>query len=219
MKSFRISPNEFLRRDTLAYYHSNYEGGGRWKIQGTVENMICTFKNDRTPYPDSVLQRASNQLQQILAVDLPQILQQTVVKKKDGTTSKLGNVTVCIVPRAKAEKTYRSNQLLLKTTIRNTVLALDGFSDGSNYIVRHTDTLTTHSAKSGNGGGGRAPYPNITKDTCHISDEVIGKDILLIDDLYTKTVNIDEDAIQALLDKGANRVMFYSIGKTICRFA
>ena len=58
----------------------------------------------------------------------------------------------------------------------------------------------------------------MTKDTCSISDDVIGKDILLIDDLYTKTVNIDEDCIQALLDKGARSVIFYSIGKTLLRF-
>jgi hypoxanthine-guanine phosphoribosyltransferase len=29
------------------------------------------------------------------------------------------------------------------------------------------------------------PYPGITKATCTISNEVKGKDILLIDDLYT----------------------------------
>jgi len=38
---------------------------------------------------------------------------------------------------------------------------------------------------------------------------------LLIDDLYTRTVNIDEDAIQALLDKGAHSVAFYAVGRTV----
>jgi hypothetical protein len=37
---------------------------------------------------------------------------------------------------------------------------------------------------------------------------------LLIDDLYTKSVNIDEDWIQALYEKGAKNVIFYSVGKT-----
>ena len=45
----------------------------------------------------------------------------------------------------------------------------------------------------------------------------MGKDILLIDDIYTKTVNIDEDAIQALLDNGARSVFFYAIGKTVSK--
>ena len=40
--------------------------------------------------------------------------------------------------------------------------------------------------------------------------EINSKNILLIDDIYTKFVNIDEDAIQALLDKGAKSVHFYS---------
>jgi hypothetical protein len=37
----------------------------------------------------------------------------------------------------------------------------------------------------------------------------------LIDDLYSKSINIDEDAIQALIEKGANRVFFYAIGRTV----
>lgn len=95
---------------------------------------------------------------------------------------------------------------------------LNGFIDGTHDIIRHTDTTTTHLARSGHGGAGELPYVGITKDTCNISDDVIGQDILLIDDLYTKTVNIDEDCIQALLDKGSRSVIFYSIGKTLSRF-
>ena len=58
------------------------------------------------------------------------------------------------------------------------------------------------------------PYPGITKATCNISDKVAGKDILLIDDIYTLDVNIDEDAIQALYDMGAKSVRFYAVCKT-----
>ena len=92
-----------------------------------------------------------------------------------------------------------------------------GFTNGTNYITRYIDTQTTHRARGGFGGNGRLPYPNITNETCRISDLIINKDILLIDDLYTKTVNIDEDAIQALFDKGAKSVVFYSVGKTMSR--
>ena len=59
------------------------------------------------------------------------------------------------------------------------------------------------------------PYAGITNDTCTLSDSIVGKNILLIDDLYTKTINIDEDCLQALIDKGAKQVYFYSVGKTI----
>lgn len=86
----------------------------------------------------------------------------------------------------------------------------DVFDNGTDYMIRHTDTKTNHLRNS----TGVLPYVGITKDTCYISENVIGKNILLIDDVYTKTTNVDEDAIQALLDKGAKNVWFYSIGKT-----
>lgn len=56
-------------------------------------------------------------------------------------------------------------------------------------------------------------FPGITKATCHISPHVKDQDVLLIDDIYTPGVNIDEDAIQALLDAGAKSVTFYAIGR------
>jgi predicted amidophosphoribosyltransferase len=153
------------------------------------------------------LQIARNQLSAILQQDLPQIL----------NLSGKNNRTVCVIPRAKAENTYRQNQHYLKLTIRNVINSLGGFVDGTDYIIRHTNTRTTHKDRSGYGGDGELPYPGITKDTCQISGEVIGKDILLIDDLYTKSVNIDEDCIQALLNSGANSVIFYAVGKTVFR--
>ena len=42
----------------------------------------------------------------------------------------------------------------------------------------------------------------------------IPEKILLIDDIYTKTVNVDEDCIQALYDAGAARVIFYAVAYT-----
>ena len=204
VKCFTIQPNEFLKQSIQAFCYSDYLGG-QWKILGTIENIICTLKNDITPYPPNVLQSAVQQLTDILLTDLPQVYQQVGVN----------NLTICVVPRAKAN--YNDNQLLFKVAVSDVANRLDGFYNGVDYIIRHIDTRTTHRNKSGNGGNGEMPYPGITKDTCTVSRNVKGKDILLIDDLYTKTVNIDEDAIQALLDNGANSVVFYSIGKTIPR--
>ena len=96
----------------------------------------------------------------------------------------------------------------LRATIQCVTKRLADFVDGTHDIIRHTNTATTHMARSGHGGLGEMPYVGITKETCSISDDVIGQDILLIDDLYTKTVNIDEDCIQALLDKGARSAIF-----------
>ena len=84
--------------------------------------------------------------------------------------------------------------------------------------MRHTDTCTTHLSRSSKGGGGGSmPYIGITKDTCTISEKVKGKHILLIDDIYTKNINVDEDAIQCLLDHGAKDVTFFSIARTAHR--
>ncbi|NBA75573.1 amidophosphoribosyltransferase [Emticicia sp. ODNR4P] len=175
-------------------------------MSNSVENLIWTFKNDVDPFPER-LTKVQQHLTAILRQDLPQIL------RKVGES----NLTVCVVPRSKAESYYRSDQLLFRRVISNVVDGLPNFENGTNYISRHTNTRTTHLDRNGEGGDGNLPYPGITKDTCTISGLVNGKDILLIDDLYTKSVNIDEDAIQALLDKGADSVTFYSVGKTLAR--
>lgn len=197
-----------LEHDIIAFYNSDYMGGGNWRISGTIENLICTFKNDITMYPRQTLDNAVAKLSQILRDDLPEVLR----------LSGKQNLRVCVIPRAKRENSYRPNQLYLRSTIQFVVQQLNGFIDGTHDIIRHTDTATTHLARSGNGGSGELPYVGITKDTCNISNDIIGQDILLIDVLYTKTVNIDEDCIQALLDKGARSVIFYSIGKTLPRY-
>lgn len=197
---------KFLQQDTTAFYHADYNSGSSWQIPGSIENLIWTFKNDVDPFPER-LPYVQQQLSAILRQDLPEILQK--VRKN--------NLTVCVVPRSKAENYYRADQLLFRRVISNVTDQLPNFHNGTNFIVRHTNTRTTHLDRNGEGGDGNLPYPGITKDTCTISEQVNGKDILLIDDLYTKSVNIDEDAIQALLDKGANSVTFYSVGKTVLR--
>ncbi|WP_406823477.1 phosphoribosyltransferase [Pedobacter sp. KACC 23697] len=207
MNHFKIYPNDYLSEETLGFYHSDYHSGDdeRRNTVGTVENIICTLKNQFKEKTFGVLNQAENSLIQILTIDLPEILK----------LSRKENLTICVIPRAKANNSYTSSQLHFKKAIRRSIHTLDGFNDGTDYIVRHTNTRTTHMDRSGYGGDGALPYEGITKETCTISDEVIGKDILLIDDLYTKTIDIDEDAIQALLDKGANSVIFYALGKTM----
>lgn len=196
----------FLKQDTNAFYHADYNGGGSWQISNSIENLIWTLKNDVDPFPDRI-QNVAIQFSKILHQDFPEILQIT----------KKNNLIVCVIPRSKAESHYRKDQLLFREIISLVVDKLPNFDNGTKYIIRHINTKTTHLDRNGEGGDGNLPYPGITKDTCTISEKVKGKDILLIDDLYTKSVNIDEDAIQALLDKGANSVTFYSIGKTVLR--
>lgn len=207
LKEFTIESNGFLdsAKDIHSFYHKDYIGGGNWKIEGKIEYLIWALKNDEgcKSYHKRYLSTAYKRLKFILRKELPKI------KEKIG----VDDLAVCVVPRAKEGFVYKEDQLLFRKAVSDVVDELKedlNLTNGTKYLVRHTSTKTTHLRN----GEGLSPYPGITQDTCYISDNVIGKDILLVDDVYTKSININEDAIQALLDKGANSVYFYSIGKT-----
>lgn len=206
MKPFTIKKNEYLNQDIQGYYHTDFGGV---KLPNNP-NYLYKLKNDPhhnywTPF---YLNKARQELSRVLIKDLPNILEQV-----NSTV-----LTVCVVSRAKAENTYRQDQLLFKATVKDAVNQLgNNFKDGTNFIQRHTNTKTTHLRRpiEGYENDGSEPYSGISQQTCNFSDDIKGLDILLIDDIYTKSVNIDEDMIQALLNCGANSVTFYSIGKTI----
>ncbi len=205
MHKFTIYKNDYLSMNIQGFYHEEYCGGGNWRISGTIENLITTFKNDIPPYKSSqTLKSAILKMGEILKKDLLGIKQ-----------LQQNNLIICVVPRAKSERNYSKDQLLFKATVNAVISQIDGLENGTDYIQRYTNTRTTHRDKSGHGGDGDRPYPGITKNTCTISEHVKNKHVLLIDDLYTKTINIDEDAIQALLDSGAKSVIFYTPGKTV----
>lgn len=206
MEIFTIQANDILRRNIQAFYHTTYTGYN----QPDNPNYINTLKNTFNSTSVSDLKQAVQQLRGILVEDLPQIL----------NIIGINPLINCVVPRAKADQNYVPNQLLFKKTVKAVINKLDGFIDGSDYIIRQTDTKTTHLTHSPSAeqyaGNGSMPYEGITNDTCRIYN-VRGKNILLIDDIYTGGVNTDEDAIQTLLDKGARSVSFYAVGKTAHR--
>jgi hypothetical protein len=209
MRKFIIKKNECLEQDIQGYYYTDYVA---YENRNEVDNYpmyILTLKNDlNRNWWLTKLQSAQRELLQVLLNELPKVLKET----------KLNRLTVCVVPRAKTDNTYRQDQLLFKATIWDAVDRLgNNFVDGINFIERHKNTKTTHIRRlvSGFNNDGSEPYSGISQETCNFSDRINGLDILLIDDIYTKNVNIDEDMIQALLNCGANSVTFYSIGKTI----
>jgi len=200
MEEFTVCANvEYLEKDIKGFYHVNYTG---YKKPGNPD-YLNDLKNTFGNYSQEKLRNAVEQLYNILKNDLSRFDR---------------GLTICIVPRAKAENTYKDCQLLFKKSIQDLIKELK-FQDGSNYIVRHTDTKTTHLTHSCRAapyaGDGDMPYPGITKNTCSVSSDVKGKNILLVDDIYTTGVNIDEDAIQALLDNGVSSIIFYAVGKTV----
>jgi len=200
MNSFMITTNEFLQKDIPAYYRCDYTTYGTEGNPDFINHLKNQFGDTNT----LTLQNAVNELKKVIEEDL------TIIKKLHGNV----NLTVCVIPRAKAEDYYTDNKRLFKRVISSVLDKTSGFINGTNYILRHTNTRTTHMNRSGYGGDGDMPYVGITKATCNISTKIQGKDILLIDDIYTKGVNIDEDAIQSLLDNGAKSVIFYAVAKT-----
>lgn len=200
MHNFTVVRNEFLSQDIQAYYKHEYTTFGTEGNPDFINHLKNTFNNTGV----NILQSGVNELTRVLNEDLPKIK-----NLHDGNT-----LTVCVIPRAKAEGSYSDNQKLFKKVISSVVDKLSGLENGTSFIIRKINTRTTHMNKSGYGGDGEMPYVGITNDSCDISNQIQGKDILLIDDIYTKGVNIDEDAIQALLDNGAKSVIFYAVAKT-----
>lgn len=203
LKPHIILPNHFLKRKTQAYYHMDYVG----YLQPFNPDFINVLKNQDGSTNSEKLYHAQAELKDILMNDIAQIY----------STAGVSPLTICVIPRAKAETEYQPQQLLFRATIKETIEQLKqkfhySLEDGTNYIIRHTNTRTTH--LQDHDTDGEKPYPRITCETCTISENVYGKSILLIDDIYTSNVNIDEDAIQALYDNGARKVLFYTIAKT-----
>jgi predicted amidophosphoribosyltransferase len=198
MREFHIEANQYLFQCVKAFYHIDYVG---YKKPDNPD-YINIIKNTFGRVSNADLQAAVDEFKKVIYPDFQQIQSST------DTT-----LTVCVVPRAKEENSYKPDQKLFRTTVRDVGLHV-GFLDGTSYIIRKIDTKTTHLAKAGIANDGNMPYPGITKQTCILSQDIIDRDILLVDDIYTKTVNIDEDAIQALFDCGARSVIFYAVART-----
>lgn len=207
MNSFILEANQFLSRDVAGYFHTGFYGFAHPENP----NFLYRLKNDpHHNWSQQDLQSAVDALSKVIHNDFPEILRQT----------QFDSLTVCVVPRAKADNTYCSDQLLFRATIGAYAGSTPGFRDGSTFILRHTNTRTTHLKKPVDGfnNDGKMPYPGIARDTCNFSSQILGSNILLIDDIYTRTVNIDEDMVQALFDSGARSIVFYAIGNTVKRF-
>lgn len=201
MNKFIINANNYLDRPAAAFFSVPYTGMGKPGNPDYLNHLKNTFNN----FSESKLQSAVQALRSVLREDLLRI------SRSNGFDS----MVVCVVPRAKLENFYHANQQLFRATVKEVVLNISGFVDGTNYLRRHTNTKTTHLRKDVQNytNDGLEPYPGITEQTCSISPHVRGKDILLVDDIYTPGVNIDEDAISFLLKSGARTVTLYVVAK------
>lgn len=199
---FIIEKNEFLGRDVRAYYHQVYTGFKQPNNPDFLNTLKNTFNN--TSYNDLV--QARNSVIHILLEDIP-----SIVAKHNMT-----NCMLICVPRAKSLNAYSKSQLMLKEAVSVAANNIGGIIDGTDCITRIINTRTTHLRNATSiPNDGDEPYPGITGNTCRINrGRVVNRNIILIDDIYTKSVNIDEDCIQELLNNGSHTVIFYSIGYT-----
>ncbi len=199
---FDIEKNEYLKIDTTGFYHQIYTGFGQAGNPDFLNTLKNTFKTESI----EKLHKAEKQVEDILVADLP-----TIIKSKE-----FDNFMLVSVPRAKDFSAYSPEQLLFSSAVKKASERINGI-DGTDCIKRVVSTRTTHLRKPTSlTNDGKMPYPGITRETCEISEtKVRNQNIILVDDIYTKRVNIDEDCIQALLDEGAKNVVFYSIGYTL----
>jgi len=194
--------NEFNIENIPAYYNRPYIGFGKIGNPNFLNVLKDTFSGET----NANLQKAKNNVKDILRTDIP-----LVIKKQN-----IDNPVLVIVPRAKARKSYFDSQLQFLQSVKEIAKELN-LTDGTDYIIRIKDTRTTHLPRDlkTQSNEGDDPYMGIIKDTCEINyDGIKDQNIILIDDIYTHDVMIDEDAIQTLFNHGAKTVTFYAIAKT-----
>lgn len=209
---FTIERNMILSKDIDAFYRFKYFGF----YDSRTPKYINILKND-------ILEKSKAELYSAF-VDLKNNLENEIYAIFNMLDWNYRSSSICVVPRSKTINHYKDEQLLFLYTIKHVIHVIDDklvsypSIDGTDFIIRVKNTQTTHLNKSKYGGGdGRHPYKGISLDTCMFSNEIKGKNILLIDDIYTKTVNVIEDMVQALLDKGAKNVAVYTLGYTVYR--
>ena len=196
MLSVKIKNGFWLHQEVVGYFHDWYYG--MHDPRNSIK-FINYLKNDLGNVSTELLTKSEGALTQVLVGDFSEIV------------SRHGSLTVCGVPRSKKESSYSFSKMGLKRAIRAAAQNTMNMVDGMDYIVRHTDTICTHRVRWGYGGQGERPRQGLLHDTCFLSSAIAGK---LVDDIYTPSVGIDEDAIQAVLDYGARSVIFYAVGYT-----
>ncbi|MBD3794125.1 MAG: phosphoribosyltransferase [Campylobacterales bacterium] len=198
-----VEKNDYLSQNIRGFYHCDYTN---MRERG-YSYFLNELKNDNRDISSIWLDNAKSKLANILRQELPQVLKKMSWPQAD----------VCVVPRAKPADYYHADQLFFSETVCRVATELRSLSNGCYFIKRHTKTKTTHRHFTDTIGS--MPYPGISQDTCHISNNVHGRNIILVDDIYTKSINIDEDLIQALLDQGVHAVCLYTVAKTVKKYS
>ncbi|HEB9342980.1 TPA: hypothetical protein RZK39_000291 [Campylobacter coli] len=204
MKTNTIEKNEYLSKNIELFYDLDYTRFGDDKNPDFLNILKNTFSQEN----ELVLKASKDNAKRYIYCFL-----EGVIKKYRGQ-----NFVICSVPRSKAN--FLPNQLLFQKAISEAIDELNKkyfnvLIDGVNFIKRKKNVKTTHIKSSNYQNDGDYPYPGITKKTCFIDYKKINNaNVVLIDDIYTKTINVIEDCIQALLDFNADVKCVYCIAQT-----
>lgn len=211
LRKISLPINACLHRQADCYYVLDYLRYG----EPDNPNFILTLKNTFNEKNIGELNQAKQRVKDILVRWAPAVMQDA------GLTS----CTMVCIPRAKALNTYTDRQCFLLAGVSEAARALPNVEDGTGAIVRTVNTRTTHLKKPTDrvtAGGGRepndgdTPYAGITKATCRFDPSLIQRrSIILVDDIYTAGVNVDEDCVQALYDHGADKVVLFTLSRTV----
>lgn len=204
MRKFIIEKNTFLLSKNIdAFFDLDYIGYQQEGNPDFINDLKNTFNNQS----ELLLQEAVDECYKYIfnflkTIDLPN----WAIRYP---------YYVCTVPRSKAN--FKPKQLMFKYVVRCALenLNRNDLRNGLDFIKRHTDVKTTHIKNGGVWNTGDLPYPGITKNSCDLSVDIKGKNIILIDDIYTKSINVIEDCIQALIDFGARNIIVYTVAYTV----
>ena len=210
-----LRPGDFLKRSSVCFYVLDYLRYDDPDNPQFILDLKNTFDNETV----KTLEAAKKTARDIIVKWAPEVMRRMSMR----------TCTMVCIPRAKAFDTYRDTQMYLLKAVSEAAQALSGrgVADGTRAIRRVVSTKTTHlpdRTERVTASGGREantgdkPYPGITKKTCQIDAGLIrGREILLVDDIYTGGVYIDEDCIQALYDAGAAKLVLFTLSCTTPR--
>lgn len=217
-----IEPNDYLRKETSLVYNREYIG--MYSHDPDHPMFINHIKNDTLTFDAQLRAEAEAELERYFQTTFENI-EKELFSPITGSGALCGEKPlVCLVPRAKKLEYYYPEQLGFSRVLNRVLKKLPFFESGIDVIERTSNTETSHARKF-------SPTftkpildepcisrrPGFTKMSCRISSKVRGRAIILVDDIYTPGVNIDEDAIQALYDNGASIVTLYAVAKTVKR--
>lgn len=142
-------------------------------------------------------------------------------------------IAVCMVPRAKREEHYHSDQLGIKLMLQMAIADCQirhhalGFEDATDAIKRVKNTGTTHGAHGVFIGNPLIEIPvdsrgDFMRNSCEVDDSLlVGRDVILVDDIYTPGNPIDIAALgmvaSSLLKNPEtdSKLALYTLGVTI----